>query len=152
MADPTIGSQNGALRWVRTIGWQLIALAFVLLGGLSFYRLASVQARRAEAQAQAAEDLAKFTSFVAQCLPTGTEDDLRRLIADATDFAVHQGRENLREAMWRKGYKPSYGAPELRQDVPGENRRPEKKARAPRKNYDRDKVKDADKDKAPTKR
>lgn len=85
----------GRAAWVRSFGWQGIALILVLCVGFSLCRVSCAVAKQREAEAEVMRDVAKVTGFVTDCLPEGSKDDIKRLVRDATDILVSQARREI---------------------------------------------------------
>ena len=95
MSESSTRQGGGALRWVRVIGWQFVALVLVASLGKSVSRMSSAWATKTESTAKIIEDGAKFTGFVADCLPEDSKKEIKALLTDATNRAVREARREL---------------------------------------------------------
>lgn len=86
---------GNAVNWVRVVGWQVVALVLALLIGISALWLSSAVAQETQARADIIEDAAKVTGFVSDCLPVESKHELRKLIQEATDMLIQEGRQEL---------------------------------------------------------
>ena len=72
-------------------------------------------ARETESKAQVMEDLGELTSFIGDCLPGESTQEIRGLLKDAIEFGVREGHQGLNQAREAPRTR-EFGVPEERRE------------------------------------
>ena len=68
---------QGAVGWVRIIGWQIVGMTLVIFIGISTYRLCSSLAKESDTRAKSISEL---TQLIANLTPSNSKDKVGELI------------------------------------------------------------------------